>query len=297
MNTGKILIGRTALLALALVLSACATTQSNISNGTSFASAGIVYVDAIPSILDESFMLTVAANSHQLVLARNVLTEDERSDRLSASDELLEQRLVLLRNLNTHALLLRSYFLSLKALTASENASGINNAAQDVVTRMATLRPAIAKMSIGGAQIGNLIGPAVDMAVGAYQSAALNKELKARGAAIERELALQKAAMIALVDQMKDDAQLIIQIEVLNPVFMEFVSASSVSNSWSNKRIAAFRQTVELQSLDSINKAASNMHSTWIAFVEKRDVEGTLGLLIQDIEQMLSIARQFKSIN
>ncbi len=290
----KISIARIGLFSWVLLLSACASIQSNISNGASFASAGIVYIDAIPAILDESFMLTVKANSQQLLMSRDVLTEDERMAQLEASDELLETRLELLHDLNTHALWLRSYFLSLKALTASENASGINNVAQDLVTQMGALRPAIAAMSIGGVQISGLMDPAINLAVGTHQNAALNNELKVRGNAIERELALQKAVMSILVDQMKDDAQLLNEIENKNPVFDEYVAAKKVSDKWRKKRVAAFKQTVELQSLESINKAADNLHGSWIAFVEKRDVAGTMELLIQDIEQVLSITRQFK---
>lgn len=293
MKLNQSIVARTAVILWAVLLSACASTQSNISNGAGFASAGIAYVDATPAILDESFALTVATNSHQLIMARDPLTEEEREDALERMDDLLKQRLALHRDLKTHSLLLRSYFLSLKALTASDSASGIDAAAQDVVTRMNTLHPSIAQA--GGGKIQALISPAVNMAVGTFQNAALNKELKAHGDAIERELDLQKAAIEIIVEQMQDDAQLIIQIEQLNPIADEFVTASKVSDNWSDKRISAFKQTVKLQSLDDINKAASNLHSSWITFVEKRDSAGTLGLLVQDIEQMLSIARQFQS--
>lgn len=295
MTARKISNVRIGLSTCILLLSACASIQSNISNGASFAAAGIAYIDAIPAILDESFMLTVKANSQQLLLSRDELTEDERLAQLEASDKLLEKRQELLRDLNTHALLLRSYFLSLKALTASENASGMKAVTQDLVTQMGALSPAIAAMSIGGVQISGLMGPAINLAVGTYQNAALNNELKMRGNAIERELALQKAVMSMLVDQMKDDAQFLIETENKNPVFEEYVAAKKVSAKWSNKRVAAFTQTVELQSLDSINKAADNLHDSWIAFVEKRDVAGTIDLLIQDIEQVLSITRRFKA--
>ncbi len=295
MHKTAILAARTGPFLAILLLSACASIQSNISNGASFATAGITYIDAIPAVLDESFALTVEANSTQLLLSRAVLSEDERSDRLSASDELLEQRLSLLRNLNTHALMLRSYFIALRALTTADHASGITEATQNLVTNMAELRPGIAESNIAGVRISDLIGPVVNLVVGAYQNASLNAELKARGEAIERELALQKAATNALVDQMKDDAQLIVQVAQLNPIFEEFVSATKVSSSWSDKRVLAFKQTIKLQSLDNISKAANNLHASWITLVEKRDDASSLGLLIQDVEQMLDIARQFRA--
>lgn len=51
-----------------------------------------------------------SAVSPQLIMARNVLTGEEKSDQPAESDVLLNERLSLHRDLNAHALLPRSYF-------------------------------------------------------------------------------------------------------------------------------------------------------------------------------------------
>lgn len=280
---------------LVIALGGCASTKAHLDSGGVFASAGIGYVDALPAILDESFDLSVSANSLILTLARDDLTEQERADRLGKNDELLRERLSLLRNLRRHSLLLRSYFVALKALTVSDSATGITEATNGLVGRMAELRPEIADKAIGGIKPQELIGPVVQLTVGAYQSSVLKRELSAHGEAIERELALQNATVQALVEDMQANADLKIQIEELNPIFTAFVEASKMPSDWSDRRIAAFRRTSQLMSLDDVQKAAANLHETWIALVEKRTTEQSLNLLIEDVERLLALASLFES--
>ena len=295
MNTFSRVTKVVAFVYLIVMLGGCAATQARVEAGGTFATAGIAYVDALPAVFDESFKLIVSANTHQLLLAREDLTEDERADRLETANELLESRLTLLRKLRRHSLLLRSYFIALQALTANDNASGINTAAQGVVSSIAELRPGIEESTIGDVRIADLIEPGINLIVGAYQNAALQRELEARGEAIARELALQKEVITALTEEMIDNAGLIIEIEELNPIYDDYVSADRVSDSWNDKRLSAYKRTVSLQSYDDIRRAAANMESTWVALVEKRDSEASISLLIEDIERFLAIARLFKA--
>ena len=283
------------ILLLTISFSGCATTQARIESGGNFATAGIAYVDALPAVFDESFRLAVEANTHQLLIDRDLLTEDERSEALSTSDELLTERLSLLRDLRSHSLLLRSYFLALQALMANDSATGISSAAGNVIKRLDELRPGIADANIGGANVSDLLAPAANLVVGSYTNAALTRELQARGSVIESELALQRELINALVEDMMDNAQLIVEIEELNPVFEEYVTANRVSDKWSDKRVSAYKRSVELESYDDIIKAASTMHASWIALVENRATEESFDLMLQDLEELLAVARLFKS--
>ncbi len=295
MNNTKLVAILTTTYLMLVVFGGCAASQVRVSNGSTFAAAGISYIDALPTILDESFALTVAANTHQLLLSREDLSEEERGDALTNADGELEQRLALLQDIRQHSLLLRTYFISLQALLASENASGISSATQSVVDGLAELRPGIENATIGGASVAGLLDSGITLAVGVYQNAALQNEIGARGAAIERELALQKVLLGALADDMMDNAELIVLIEELNPIFEEFLTADGVSDSWNSKRVSAYKRSVQLESYDAIKKAAANMHSSWIALVENRSSDSSLNLLLQDIEQLLAVARLFEA--
>jgi len=302
MNVNRIARALPAVFLVALAVSGCATTQARTERGANFATAGIAYVDALPAVFDESFRLSVEANTDQLLLAREDLvfdSEDEtmeaRANALSDADAALTERLQLLRNLQKHALLLREYFMALHALMVNDAASGISSNAQNVINSLNQLRPGIADASIGDASVSDLLGPATNLAVGVYTNTALTNELRERGAAIERELALQEELLSALVEDMQHNAETIVLIEELNPVFTEFVEASRVSDSWSDRRIAAYKRTVGLSSYDDIRKAAATMHASWVALVENRGTEEAFDLLLRDVDEMLSVARLFKS--
>lgn len=276
-------------------LGGCASTDARVRSGSAFATAGITYADALPAILDESFELSVTANSLMLSLSRPELTQQERIDHLKTHDALLKERLSLLRDIRQHALLLRSYFIALKALCETDNATGITTATNGLIERLAELHPTIADATIGGISLQELSAPVVQLAVGAFQSRVLAQELSAHGQAIERELALQDAFMQALVEDMRANADLVIQVKELNPVFEAFVESGKLPKDWGERRIAAFRSTSELASLNDAQQAAANLHDTWIALVEKRTTAQSFELLIEDIERVLALTRLFTS--
>jgi len=288
------------------ILGACAATQAEIDSGSRFATAGIAYVDALPAVFDESFRLTVRMNSDQLLLARQDLldsggamtaqdSQDTLADALESADELLAARQQLLENLRRHSRLLRSYFTALQALTDKRNASGITATTRDIVASLAALRPGIEGTMVGNAKVTDLTGPGVQLVVANYENAALREELRLRGGAIERELALQQAVLEALADDMIDNAETIIQVEELNPIFEEFTGDGRVSAAWSDRRTMAFKQSVSLDSYNEIKKAAATMHRAWIALVENRDSEMNLDALLRDIESFLALARLFEA--
>jgi hypothetical protein len=276
------------------LLGGCASTRARVKSGDAFATAGITYVDALPAILDESFDLTVAANSLSLSQARAELTQQERVDRLKTNDELLEKRLRLLRDIRQHALTLRSYFIALKALSEADNATGMSDTTSGLIKRLADLHPKIAGSTIGGVSPQELISPLVKLAVGKFQSSVLTQELNAHGPAIERELALQEALIRALVDDMRDNTVLVIQAEE-HRVFNAFVESGKLPGDWRARRTAAFRSTSEIASLNDLQQAAANLHDTWIAFLENRTTPLSLDLLIEDIEQVSALAQLFTS--
>ena len=293
MNPGKFLRGFVALVTL-VVLPACSAVDK-VGKADSLANAGIAFSDAVPAFIDESFVLAVTADSLTLMQTRPDLTEDERSIGLQASDDALAARLTILRDLKRHALLLRSYFMAIKAITQSDAASGITEQTKTIVARLGELSPTIRDASIGGAPISDFIGPAVNIVVASYQNAVLRRELEERADTIERELALQQAALTAMRDQMIADKDLQVQIEERNPIFLTFVGNDPLPRNWSDQRVAAFKRTIGFESYDAAAKAAGDLHDSWIAFAEDRLDEGTLLLLIHDVEALVQLSEKIAS--
>ncbi|MGD8384120.1 MAG: hypothetical protein PVF89_01815 [Lysobacterales bacterium] len=276
-------------LSLILVLGGCVAARPAPSNGATFAAAGIAYADAVTELIEESFTLAVEANSIQLALARDSLTEQERSERLALADRQLQRRRQLLDDVQAHAEVLRDYFTALGTLLASGGGEAIEAALTAQLSRLPGLQEAIAAREINGVGLGSLLAPAAAMTVGHHRNAALQRELVKRGVVIERELALQQAVIQALVGQMRDDAHFIATIRDVNPVYEDYVSARRLPARWPQQRVKKFTQLSRLKSLDKLNQAADEMRAAWIALVENEAAAGGWNLFLQDIEHLLSV--------
>lgn len=286
---------RSALAGLVLLaLAGCASGQ-RVENAGRLADAGVAFADSVPPVIDESFATAVTTNSIVLADIRPDLNEEERSERLQVYDRQLTERLAALRDMKRHARLLRSYFMALGALAQSDAATGITGATENIAKRLSEVGVDLAKKKIGGVAISDAIQPAVAFGVGAYQNVALRRELERRGRTIERELELQRAALAVIGEQMMADREAQIEHEVRAPLFLEYVTGGSLPGNWNERRIAAFRQTIELQSLAAATNAADNLHQSWIAFAENRLDEASLLRLLRDIEEVVALADRLKS--
>jgi hypothetical protein len=283
-----------AIIGFVVGVAGCGTTQT-VQEADSLAAAGIAFADAVPAVLDESFVLSVTAASLVLAQGRADVPAAVRSQQLQSQDALLTERLSILRDLKRHALLLRSYFVALRGISQTDAASGISAETENLVARLADLRPEIAAAQIGGTPVNDLIQPAVDLAVGAYQNAILTRELEARGEAIEREIEVQRAVLAAIRDQMIADRELQIQVEERNPLFFQYVDEGPLPDDWADRRIAALRRVVEVQSYDAAEQAATSLHQSWIAFVENRLDPATLALLLRDVDDMLTLVETLQA--
>jgi hypothetical protein len=283
-----------AIIGFVVGVAGCGTTQT-VQEADSLAAAGIAFADAVPAVLDESFVLSVTAASLVLAQGRADVPAAVRSQQLQSQDALLTERLSILRDLKRHALLLRSYFVALRGISQTDAASGISAETENLVARLADLRPEIAAAQIGGTPVNDLIQPAVDLAVGAYQNAILTRELEARGEAIEREIEVQRAVLAAIRDQMIADRELQIQVEERNPLFFQYFDEGPLPDDWADRRIAALRRVVEVQSYDAAEQAATSLHQSWIAFVENRLDPATLALLLRDVDDMLTLVETLQA--
>lgn len=279
---------------LLLALAGCGATAT-INQAGHFADAGIAYADAVPAFYDESFVYAATANSLILAQTRDDLPAAERGETLGTHDAELSERLTILRDLKAHAATLRAYFIALKALAQTDAGGEISDATQGLVDRLGKLSPTISGANIGGTPIADFIQPAVSLAVAAYQSAALRHEVEERGAAIERELALQEAAVAAIGEQMLADWDLQVQIEQRNPLTRAFISDAPLPGNWSDRRIELLRLSANIDSFNAASKAADSLHQSWIAFAEGRLGEDGLLLLLRDVEELVQLATKLKA--
>lgn len=284
-----------AIVLLPLFLVACGATET-ISRAGGFASAGVTYTDAVPAFYDHAFDVSVTAGSIELERARpNLPRAEDRRRVLQEQDDEFRERLAHLTALKQRAQALRAYFLALKGLVDADDATGITDISKSIVDRLAKIEPSIGALKILGTPAKDLMGPAATMIVGAYKASALRRELAERGAVIERELELQRAALDFLRKQVAADTAFQIQADEREPFRQMFENAASLPGNWRAQRIALFRRAAAIATADAAAVAAENMHQSWIAFV-RGNLDGlNLATLIKDVENFITLVEKARS--
>lgn len=286
----KVLIN---VLAASLLLGGCA---SRISQFKSFSEAGIAYADTMGKLLDESGSVSIDADSAVLIETRSALRaghNDDRDTKLGKHNQQIKERLVILGDINEHSQLLKSYFEALAALAGSDMGTGIATATQSIVGELGKLNPKISNAKLGSAPISNLIRPATEMVVAGFQQAALEKELKANAQTIERELALQVAAIKAVAEIWKTDQQIIVGAKDINNR-EQFLRNEALPGNWAANRKAILITDSSLNLVDSAVAASENLKNTFEKLVENKASVEDIPLIVNDLNKVLALIELVK---
>ena len=278
-------------LGLAVTLSACAGGTARVNQFGEFAQAGIKFADAVSPVLDEAFLASVKTDSHMLLEAREGLgTQNARRSALKMSNENLTTRYVILEELKTHVVLLREYFVALDALSqTSAESSGMTEVAGRVADALKATSSTIEGATIGDLPISDFVAPAVKLSFSSYQSAVLNRELQKNAPTIEREIALQEAALTAIAEAMKADLGTLYAAEDRDQIELPFILEDPLPSDWTDKRLEAFQRKVELEKVGDARKAARSLRVSFVALVENRLSDAGMMTLLEDIELMVTM--------
>ena len=247
-----------------LVAAGCAAT-TDTSRLDAVAKAGIAYTEKLPALLDRSFELAAAVDSGALVEARDALSEPQRRQMLEELDAVLRQRLPDYVAAKRHSDLLRSYFLALETLLEPDGPKGIGDAAKRLTAEFGKLSPRVRKARIGDVSVSGLIEPAAAVAVASFKSAVVRGELEARGAAIERELAVQEALLTALSRQVRADGAVRSARFHRDEVVEPYVSGGRLPRLWAGRRLRSLRGSGDAEAAQAAERAARSLRK---AFVE-----------------------------
>jgi len=276
------------LLAICLLLSGCASAK--INQFSRFAELGSAYAETIMGLTKEAGNVAIDADSTALIKGREQLTPKERGETIIEHNKLLRERIALLRDLRRHTQLLRSYFLALAALAKSDEPSGIGTAAEDVVNSLGKMSERIKQAKAGGLGVGEFTGAVAKITVAQFQSAALEKELRVRAPTIERELALQQAALQAIAEQMRTDLEVLqTREEALEVVDPFRATKDSLPSDWSKRRKKLLNAHVSLDSVDAGAELARNLKLSFLALVENRLDLSDVEILFGDINEIRTL--------
>lgn len=254
---------------LALAAGGCTATLDTVRLDA-VARTGIAYTAKVPPLLDRAFEAAAAVDSRVLAEARDALSEEQRREALQRFDAAMAERLKDYNAAKRHNDLLRLYFVALRALLESDGPKASGAAAKRLTAALGKLSPGLKKARMGDVSVSGLMEPAVTVTVASFRSAALRRELEARGAAIERELALQEALVGAVARQVRADREILSAGFRNDEVLAPYVSAKRLPRTWPARRLKSLREPAEVEAAVVAEQAVRALRQAYVAAVEGR---------------------------
>jgi hypothetical protein len=271
-----------------------ACSSVHINQFKNFSQAGIAYSEAANVVLKEAGRTVIDESSDTLILVRHTLTEDERKGEITRKNKNDREFLDIFADIGRHASLLRDYFSALGALAESGAPTQIGKSAGALYGALSNLHSKIENASIAGKPVKDLMEPVVTLTIAQIQLAALEKELKERGAAIERELALQHAAMKAVSEGMKGRLEAVLKSRESTEVVLPYIGEgrppkNQLPKSWSKRRREILAAMASVESLTAAAEAANKLKMSFETLIKNEFSLGDLQLLLQDINRVVAV--------
>jgi hypothetical protein len=282
-------------LPLLLLLQGCVSAR--LAQFSGFSQAGVAYVKASGTFIDEAGSAAIRGDSALLLKARPDLPQPERRERVSTANKLLTQRLLLLRQIKRHGQLLQDYFEVMGSMADSKAPESLGAAAQGVYDSLAKLSPTLKDAKIGGSTVSDFIPSVVPIVVAPLKAKTLENELRERGPLIERELALQEAMLTVLSQEIKTDLSIELNTQLTQDVINPYISAGEVPDDWAARREEILSATVASQSAGAAAQAANELRLGFQKLAANQFDSAALSSLIADINSILDLAEKIKPPN
>jgi hypothetical protein len=288
----------------AVLVCACAATTgcSTTAKLNSFAElsrVGIAYSDAAAAVIEQAAEGSITADTATLVVFHELNDDkDARRKALSDQSKALRTQLALLADIRRHQALLKEYFVALGALAdAGEADSAIGDAASGVIGALGKLSAGFAAHRIGEQSVAEFAGQATPLLVANLRSAALERQLRANGAAINRELLVSEALMGFLAAKIQADDAAVQGPKEVDAVFAPFIKGESLPGDWPATRLAFLKHSADVAAVSGAQDAARKVRTALAAAAEGRLAPGQLQLLVSDLSALVEILENVKGVS
>ncbi len=256
--------------AVLVFLAAGCTAATDTAGLDAVAKAGIAWAGKVPPLMDRAFELAAAVDSAALVSVRDGLSAEQRRDALRQFDAAMAERLAEYAAAKRHNELLRSYFMALRPLLKPEGSKGIGRTARRLTTELNRLSPRLKKARWGDVSVSGLMEPAAAVAVASFKSAALRREFEARGATMERELAVQQAWITALARQVRADREVLSARFRSGEVTEPYMNAKRLPRTWPARRLRSLRGAGDVEAVEAAERTIRSLRAAYVAAMEGR---------------------------
>ena len=287
-SAGLVILGAIAL------CPACGSTTA--VHGRALASAGAAYGKAADLLLEATQNAAADADSARLLSEGQGLGKDDRRALLE-KHAAVGQTIADLARLRRHERLLTRYFEAFGRLAQTD----ADTAAADATTAAASAINSLGKELTGSTLLTSaerdLASQSASLTVQAARRSAIERELAARGAEIDREIGLQKTVLDAVRRKLHADLESQATLGKERDVTKPFVDAAvGDAHGWIAARRASLLAPPGSDALTSASEAASKLRSAWRALVAGGFDETARQALLADVETMVSYAEAAKRV-
>jgi hypothetical protein len=282
-------------LAACLVFLSCGCSSVRLAHFQEFAQSGKTYTQAVSALLDQAAASAIESDSRILIQTRDKLTVAERTDTVIAHDKLLKERIQLLNDIRRHCRLMEQYFMALEQLAAEDTDSGIGDACAALTESMGQISGRIRDAKVGSMPVSDFSKQAARIVIQRYRRKALDAELSARAAVIERELDLQQAVLKAIGQQMRFEFEMALNDKELETVVRPYRQEAPLLAQWAQQRNSYLLMNRSLRDIDAAAEAAQQLRQAFIALMENRYTHGDFERAVQETNNVANLLKQIYS--
>lgn len=285
--------------AICLVVALGGCADQKLHQAAAFADTAIVFEDSLPAIIDQALAVSVQADSLQRVGARKFLRRPQRGPVLRDADKLLVERAAIFEQVKAHGVLLREYFVAIKTLATTDQATGLSQTMNGVVGRMDKLSAQIngSGFSSAGDTIAKLVDQSVNFTVANIKAGALRRSLDRHGKKVDRSLAVQHAFIAVLRKQMAADLGNVRKPAYRNNVVKPFVDDGNLPNDWWKRRLELLTTSPDLRAVMAAETAARRVRHAFLALAVNELNTATLGSIVSELDSIVGIAETVKTLH
>jgi hypothetical protein len=278
---------------LILGLAGCASAPPP-AEVQSVTQSGIKFAESVPPVLNGALDAAIASNSDTLIAEHASASADAKKTALLEADSAYRERAKIFADVGNQAQLLRSYFVALAALGDTSADSAIGAEASALVNQMGELDKNIASYEIGGRSVASLTGSVTPLIVGAFRSAAVERELRAHGDDIVRTIELQRAFLQAVASDLRSELAAEQQQREFKSVIEPYLSSNPLPSNWKTLRanaLAGGSQSQSVAALDAAASTAANLKTSFIAMAGGSRSSSLFAQLENDVDRLAALVK------
>lgn len=267
---------------------ACGCGAARANRFEAFAAAGMNYAQARNQFLRHSLDVSIERDTLELRKQHGALDAAGRARVLTEQDKIVQERIAILADLERHGAVMHQYFVALAQLASPQADATAAAAASRLSGELGGLSNALAKKSIGGNPISDLVGKATGLAVGGLRNRALERHLKEHGPTVQRELALEEELLRELTDEMVADLKTL-QANERRTVLVPPFRGEAPPPEWDAERKRFLLAELDLTRARAAQQAAGQLRAVFEGLVRGSDAGGmaALQMAITQVNQFL----------